>query len=363
MRKIRYVCAQPALRDYAWQVEVMIVNFIAKGIDPKQIDIVCCIPSQYWPVQAIAKYQGTDLNALPDDFARLKDHYPVNFYFYQDTRPMKGNHYVSSIRPNILKQHWRAHPELEKEAIFYHDNDILFMRNPQHWLTSEQINDDINYGSNVHSYIASPYIKSKGHGCFELMCELMRISPEKVESNDENTIGAQYLLKNITYEFWDNVEKDSELLFQRLTNKIKQEIIPYENRNYNAEKIKWVTSHQGEPFMKELYTENDALQIFCADMWALLWGLYRENREVRTLKSMDFAWATDDMRKQKLEDYNILHNAGVSVSSNTQFSKNKYKTTLPYGLDLKLDINSWSHLYYCWVRKTERQSALWKREK
>lgn len=362
MRKLRYICAQPALREYAWQVEVMIVNFIAKGIDPKQIDIVCCIPSSYWQIRAIAEYEGLPTK-IPDDFKKLQASYPVNFYFYKDTRPKSGNHYISSIRPNILKQHWEAHPELYLDAIFYHDNDILFLKNPKEWLTSEQINDNTNYGSDVRSYIASPYIKSKRHNCFEHMCSIMQVSPSLIEANDDNAIGAQYLLKNITAEFWENVERDSEALYQEMFRKIHNEIIPYENRNYNTEMMQWLKDHPGEKYPKKPYDENDALQIFCADMWALLWGLIREGREVRILKSMEFAWSTDDVRHKKITDFNILHNAGVGVDSVTHFSKRKYKNTLPYGLDLKLDINSWSHLYYCWVRKTERQSVLWKQEK
>jgi len=165
-------------------------------------------------------------------------------------------------------------------------------------------------------------------------------------------------LKNVTYDFWDSVERDSEALYQTMWSKIHNEIIPYENRNYNAEMMKWRRENPSIPFPKKRYTENDALQIFCADMWALLWGLFRDGKEVRCLDSMNFAWATDDIRSKRIQDYNILHNAGAPV--NGMFDKRAYKTTLPYGLNLKLDFNKWSHFYYCWVRKTERQSALWK---
>ena len=362
MKKIRYVCAQPALREYAWQVEVMIVNFLAKGIDPSLIDIVCCIPSELWQIRAIAKFKGIKSD-IPDDFKKLKAAYPVNFYFYPDTRPNSGNHYVSSIRPNILKQHWEAHPELYLDAIFYHDNDILFTRNPLDWLTEEQINDDVNYGSNTYSYISPHYIKSKGHECFEDMCAIMQIDPSIVEANDKNSIGAQYLLKNVTYDFWDSVERDSEALYQTMWSKIHNEIIPYENRNYNAEMMKWRRENPSIPFPKKRYTENDALQIFCADMWALLWGLFRDGKEVRCLDSMNFAWATDDTRTKRVQDYNILHNAGAATEGMFNKRDKAYQTTFPYGLDLKLDFNKWSHFYYCWVRKTERQSALWKQGK
>ena len=41
MRDLRYVCAQPSTLYYAWQVEVMINNFITMGINANQIDVVC----------------------------------------------------------------------------------------------------------------------------------------------------------------------------------------------------------------------------------------------------------------------------------------------------------------------------------
>ena len=39
--EIRYICAQPATKYYAWQVEVMINNFMAMGVNPNQMDIGC----------------------------------------------------------------------------------------------------------------------------------------------------------------------------------------------------------------------------------------------------------------------------------------------------------------------------------
>jgi len=37
---IRYVSAQPATLYYAWQVEVMLNNFMEMGVNPNQVDIV-----------------------------------------------------------------------------------------------------------------------------------------------------------------------------------------------------------------------------------------------------------------------------------------------------------------------------------
>ena len=38
MKNLRYICVQPRILYYAWQVEVMINNFIKHGINPNNID-------------------------------------------------------------------------------------------------------------------------------------------------------------------------------------------------------------------------------------------------------------------------------------------------------------------------------------
>ena len=68
-----------------------------------------------------------------------------------------------------------------------------------------------------------------------------------------------------------------------------------------------------------------------------------------------------------MEEKKLTTNAGAPVAG--MFDKRIYKPNslgkpdLPYGLSLELDTSKWSHIYYCWVRKTEKNSALWKQEK
>ena len=133
MKKLRYVSAQPANNYYRWQVEVMLNNFISMGVNPNDIDIVC------WKINGI----------IPEDWKKLASAYPARFFFYDDTR--ENRHYISSIRPNILKQHFQQHPYLQDDAIFYHDCDIIFTKPPKDWITEEMLQDDNWYGSDVRS--------------------------------------------------------------------------------------------------------------------------------------------------------------------------------------------------------------------
>ena len=312
MKQLRFVCAQPATLYYVWQVEVMLNNFIQMGVNPNFIDIVC------W------KQNGV----IPEEWSKLASNYPARFFFYDDTRETK--HYISSIRPNILKQHWAAHPYLKGDAIFYHDSDIIFSKPISEWISTDIINDEEWHGSDTRWYIAHSYIVGKGQQIIDKMCDIMGLDEELIRTNEMNSIGAQYLMKNVDYEYWDRVEMDSEQLFRQVTdlnNEIKRD-----NPSYHE------------------------LQIWCADMWAVLWGAWRRGWKTNCLSEFDFSWGTsteDDFYKM-----NIMHNAGVTDSSSGLFYKAGYMNSLPYNVELNINENTASKKYWEWIQKTATKSCL-----
>jgi hypothetical protein len=311
MKKLRYVCAQPATKYYSWQVEVMINNFMEMGINPNHIDIVC------WKVNGV----------IGDDWLRLAHAYPARFFFYDDKRETK--HYISSIRPNILKQHFKEHPYLENDAIFYHDCDIVFTKNPIFWITDEMLEDDNWYGSDVRWYISHDYIIGKGEDVLDNMCSIMDIDKELVKHNELNCIGAQYLLKGINYEYWDWVEKKCEILFKDITELNNQKL--KENPSYHT------------------------LQIWCSDMWAVLWKGWLDGRKTIPHTNFDFSWATSN--ETEYFKNNIMHNAGVVDDTTGLFYKPKYTNHLPYNsVEPKKETASWH--YWNWIQKTAKKSVL-----
>ena len=321
MRNLRFICCQPASLYYAWQVEVLINNFLEMGIKPSQIDIVC------------NKVGGI----IPNCWKGLMS-YPVTFHFYNDTRELPN--YVSSIRPNILKQHFAKFPELSQDAIFYHDCDIIFTK-PIDWITPEMINDDNWYGSEVGHYLNREYILSKGQKVMDLMCEVMELPEKVIELNNSGTIGAQYLMKNVTSEYWARVEKDSEDLFVRVNN-------------LNAQlKAKNPTYHE--------------LQIWCADMFAVLWGAWRMGFKTISDPAFDFSWASAKEGKEEkikaldrvseFERCNIFHNAGVTDGNQGLFFKADYIDKTPYDTDLKLKEGA-SKEYYKLVKRIGKISKI-----
>jgi len=321
MKELRFICAQPAIPYYTWQVEVMINNFLDMGIHPNYIDIVC------WKVD----------NIIPEAWIKLANHYnTVRFFFYSDTRASKN--YTSSIRPNILKQHWLARPEVKENVIFYHDNDIVFTK-PVNW--QQFLNDDKWYGSDTRWYIGHDYIISKGEDVLNKMCEIVNINKRMVKAYELNAIGAQYIMKDIDWTFWDAVERDSERLFTEITELNNQKVI--ENR------------HTMPPNAPSTPAYNP-LQIWCADMWAVLWNAWKLDKETICHDDLQFSWATsniDDWNK-----YNIFHNAGVTTDADGLFYKAKYMDKLPYGEKLNIKPNTASHEYWKLIEKVGKKSCL-----
>jgi len=317
MKNLRYICVQPRLIYYAWQVEVMINNFIKNGINPNNIDIlIACNPND-----------ETSNPEVIEIWDKLTTYYDtVRFFFYPDTRkhPIK---YISSIRPNILKQHFKEHPELFNEAIFYHDCDIIFTK-PVDW--NKFVNDNIWYLSDTNSYINYNYIKGKGEDVYLKMCEIIGMDPVIPKLMNSNSGGAQYILKNIDYTFWEKVEKDCEELYFQITqlNNLKKQ----ENESYHE------------------------LQIWCADMWAVLWNGWLNGQETKVIKELDFCWGTDT--EERFNETNIFHNAGVTCSCGGKFYKAQYRDFVPYNLNLRIKEGTASYKYYQEIQEVEKKSPL-----
>lgn len=289
---MKFICAQPAIPYYTWQVEVMINNFISHGINPNDIHILCAHYGQ-----------------IPQAWVKLQEaNKDVKFFFYQDTR---GDHsYIPSIYFNMMKQHIKAHPELQHESLFLHDCDIILTR-PIDF--NSMLHDKVWYLSDTVGYIGTQYILSKGEDVYLKMCKVIGIDPLIPKLMNSNSGGAQHLVKNTTYEYWDKVEKDSIKLYTHLSE----------------EEPKWKES---------VYP----IQKWTAGMWSLLWNAWLFGHETKVDKRLDFCWATDPIFRW--EQAPIFHNAGVTEDRKDLFFKGTYIGKLPY--DIKQE--SYSDKFCSW---------------
>ena len=299
---MKYICAQPATQYFGWQIDVLINSLISNGVFQKDIHVINAIH-----------------NNVDTYFAKLKAKYPyVLFEFYDDTRDYKE--YIPSIKQHLLYKHYKKHSNLEQETILLVDADVAFI-SPIDF--SPLLNDNTWYLSDTNSYLNYDYIISKGDDVLQLMLKVADINENVVRSNNNNSGGAQYLIKNIEAEYWNEVVELSHKLYSNVTV-------------LNNEKIKKDPNHF-------------PLQIWTAEMWALLWVAWKKGIQTRNSELLDFCWATDNI--EKWNQTSIFHNAGVTANMENLFFKGGYINELP-DLNLSISKDHCSYNYYKLVKQS-----------
>jgi len=170
---------------------------------------------------------------------------------------------------------------------------------------------------------------SKGYDVYSKMCEIVEIPEIIPKLMNSNSGGAQYILKNINADYWEKVEKDSEQLYYQI------------NQLNNQKKIADPNHHE--------------LQIWCADMWAVLWNGWLLGNETKVVPEMNFSWATDT--KNRWEETNIFHNAGVT-GTGIHFYKGIFQDHLPYNIEDTFSEQFCSKLYFNEIKETAKKTCL-----
>jgi len=298
---MKYICAQPATQYFGWQLDVLLYSFKNAGVNLNDVHILLAI------------HESIDLY-----FDKLIKKYPeVIFSFYKDTRDYKG--YIPSIKQHLLYKHYSALPELENETIFLMDADTCLTKSIDF---NGLLNDNIWYVSDTVSYLGYDYLKQKGSDIYEPMFEIAGISEDVVKSMNNASGGAQYLYKNVKKEFWKDVVDMSHNLYEKIS------IISNEKKQKD-----------------ESYFP---IQIWTAEMWAMLWVAWKQGIMTSVHKNLNFCWATDYI--EKWDQYSIYHNAGVTNSDSGLFYKGAYIDTLP-NLNLEISNERCSYQYYKLIKE------------
>ena len=158
----------------------------------------------------------------------------------------------------------------------------------------------------------------------------MDMKEEVVKENQLNSGGAQYLMKNVTSDFWYRVYTDCEQLFPQIThlNQMK--------------KLQDPSHHE--------------LQIWCADMWAVLWNAWKMGYKTICHPNLEFSWATSP--ENLWNSCNIFHNAGAVNSTTGLFYKAEYMNKLPYNEILDIKKGTTSYEYWKLIQNTAKKSVL-----
>ena len=288
MSKPIIITAQPDDQYFIWQNHLYIESCLKQGFTQDQIHILLYKPKN---------------RQFNNNWNKLKEIYPdINIFLYEDKGVQQFlGVYIPILRPHILWQHFEVYPELKDKTIIYTDSDIL-------WLDTLNIThlllDNINYVSDASSYLNYSYFENKykqvipekleeakSVDFLKEVCNIVGIDKKIVIDNNNNTGGVQYILKNIDADFWKKVETD-------------------------VLKIRLYLQQVNKIYFKN---ENDGIQSWCADLWAVQFNLWYRNLETKVVKELDFAWATEPI--EKLNSCTIYHNAGVT---------GKYMNDIPY---------------------------------
>jgi len=278
MKQLKFLQACPDDDYYIWQTHLWLESLKQLGKSDKAISLI------FTP----------DYREFNTKWKELELLYPeAEFFFHKDTDKIGKliGIYIPIIRPYILMKYFELHPKMKEKAIFYCDCDILFT---DKFNIDSYLDDDINYLSNTNSYINASYFDSKvkdvkpelveeykQRDILDEACKLVGINREIAVKYNEHSGGAQYLLKNIDSEFWKKV----------LTDCIR---------------IRVYLQQTNKQFFEN---ENKGFQSWCADMWSVLWNLWKTEAETKVIPEMEFAWSSDSI--DKLKNTTILHNAGI----------------------------------------------------
>lgn len=277
-----FVSAQPDTTYFHWQVEIYLYQFAKQGL----VNRCYALFGHSTPT--------------PSEYAKqLAKKYP-NVLFFKDERRSVG--YSPTIRPHILAKFFRAFPHLGKN-VFYHDSDIFLVKMPRFDL---MLHDRTAYLSDTIGYIGYEYLKDcserykqrypilRDLDLFHSMCDIVGVDYNTVILNQKNSGGAQYLLKNIDYKFWEECEEKCAQLYDFLCE--------YE----------------------KMYPISNHIQKWTTDMWVVLWLYWKRGGRTLIHKELDFSWATGTVKDYKTR--NIFHLAGVVEANNSdKFDKAKYK--------------------------------------
>lgn len=285
MNNIIFVSAQPDVPYFHWQSKIYIHNFIENGIKPENIHVI---------------FGLVNGNRTPSDEGKKLSDTGVNVHFYVDDREKKS--YIPSIKPFLIHK-WLKEDESRGKLFFLHDADIIFRELPNFDLL---VNDDITYMSDTIGYIGYEYIISccrryeqqhistYKNQLIEEMAEIIGIDVLKIEENQKNSGGGQYLIKNTDSDLWCKIYCDCTPLYDQMMS-----------------------------YQKRFPINNGQIQFWTAEMWSLLWNLWLHNKETKITDELSFSWATDDLKKY--EERPILHMAGVTENlKDTKFYKGDY---------------------------------------
>lgn len=283
MKELIHIFCVPDDNRFVWEVEALLENMIELGFTH---EVNCLV------------FKPIDREIWNENFIALDKKYKQNtnikFFYYagneQIKNDIKDTGYIPLLRIYCLANHFKTYLQLVNNTILYTDSDILFTRKLDF---TKFLENDTCYLSDTKGYLGYDYLINKFNDAIEerkatlkdvnilkFLSTNCNVPLDKIKK-DEGVGGAQYILKNIDEQFWLDVMNSAKIIrsYLSLINKLFFE------------------------------SEDKGYQSWCADMWGVLWMLWKRDLKTETPEELNFAWATDVC--SKLQNVYIYHNAGV----------------------------------------------------
>lgn len=315
--EITIVTAQPCELYFLWQLDIQLLNFFELGYKKKNIHVLISQPSEDELVVVLKNFMQ-----------RNKDY--AYFFIYQDTR--ENFHYDSTIRPHLIKKHILSNGVISK--MLYLDSDVIFKCKLQ---LEGMLDDSNNYVSDTKIYLNSKYvIRNTSEYALQELATIVGISVEDIVVNDINCGGAQYLLKNLDFEFWNKVEYDSEKIYLYLEN---QNLKKRENE------------------ILDKTSDKRRIQSWCADMWAVFYNLIYFAKSVKIANELAFCWPWEKIEKSTTKK--IIHYSGdYDAERGSYFVKTLFRDRAPFFNFINLfqiNTDNVSSIILAYIRKVEER--------
>lgn len=300
---MEFLIPVPDHRYYLWQLLVQAAHFREMGYEED------------------AHYLVVYFGEPSDTLRRLYESDDLRCYLhaYPDTREDRG--YSASMKPWLLAQYFDQFPEQVSVVHNYLDPDVMFTH-PMDFTPFEQ-HDGRWYGSDTRSYTGAQYIREKGEQLFLDLCEIADVSPEMVLQHDENSIGAQYFIKDAGADFWRNVERNS--------------VRAYHHMIETADRYK----PEGHEY---------PIQAWCSEMYMQQFETVRAGFTPVADERLRFHWANGQASEWDERAY--FHNAGVLAESGHDFCKITWQSS-PFRKQIPVSPESASSRYVDLIRRTE----------
>ena len=264
----------PEVTRFKWETEVLLTNLKNLNFDISRVILL------------IAGYNNNMENYF-------KDNYNVQAYTLPDNREYKG--YIPSVTAYLWKEFLANNPEKQYGTYLYIDTDVIFRELP----TFDDVDASHWLGADCSGYLGAKYVRGcdLGDTIAQKMCDIVGIDIDWFDSISNRSIGAQWIINNPTFEYWDKTYRDSESIWKYF----------------------------------ETIKDDTNCQLWTASMWSQLLNLRYFGIEPVIDKQLEFTWATDNVDtwyKNKL-----YHNAGATKDNKDLFFKGDYIWKEPYGED------------------------------